>query len=75
MPTDMKGFRAYFLLKNVPTEAKGFALNMGDETTGIGLTPNPSPEGDGSTYDLQGRKVNAAQKGVYIKNGKKVIIK
>ena len=78
MPTDMKGFRAYFLLKNVPTEAKGFALNFDGETTDISLTPNPSPEGDGSTYDLQGRKVNVnvnVQRGVYIKNGKKVIIK
>jgi hypothetical protein len=72
IPTDMKGFRAYFLLKNVPTEARGFALNLGDESTGIeSLTA--SPMGEGSIYDLQGRKANAAQKGVYIVNGKKVI--
>lgn len=75
MPTDMKGFRAYFLLKNVPTEARGFALNLGDESTGIeSLTA--SPMGEGSIYTLDGRRIGkAAQKGVYIQNGKKVIIK
>jgi hypothetical protein len=72
MPTDMKGFRAYFQLKNVPAAARAFALNLGDESTGIeSLTA--SPMGEGSIYDLQGRKANAAQKGVYIVNGKKVI--
>ncbi len=76
MPTDMKGFRAYFQLKGEAAQARSFSMDLGDgETTDISLTPNPSPEGDGSTYDLQGRKVNAAQKGVYIQNGKKVIIK
>ena len=75
IPTDMKGFRAYFLLKNVPTEARGFALNLGDESTGIeSLTA--SPMGEGSIYTLDGRRIGkAAQKGVYIQNGKKVIIK
>ena len=75
IPTDMKGFRAYFLLKNVPTEARGFALNLGDESTGIeSLTA--SLMGEGSIYTLDGRRIGkAAQKGVYIQNGKKVIIK
>ena len=76
MPTDMKGFRAYFLLKNVPAEARGFALNLGDESTGIKAIDNGQLTIDNDRYyDLQGRKVNAAQKGVYIMNGKKVIIK
>lgn len=30
---------------------------------------------DGAIYDLQGRKVNAAAKGLYIQNGKKVYVK
>ena len=41
------------------------------------LTPNPSPIGEGNVgfYDLQGRRVLYPKKGLYILNGKKVIIK
>ena len=46
-----------------------------DEPTGIeSLTPALF-EGEGAVYDLQGRRVEKATKGLYIKNGKKVIIK
>ena len=78
LPSDMKGFRAYFLLKGEGAQARSFRLNMGDgETTGISLTPSPSPNGEGSGYyTLDGRKLQGqpANKGVYVKNGKKVII-
>ena len=72
IPTDMKGFRAYFYLKNVPAGTRAFALNIGGETTGVQSVATES-QPTGQAYDLQGRKVNAAQKGVYIVNGKKVI--
>ena len=76
MPTDMKGFRAYFLLKNVPAGTRTFALNLGDKETGITTTDfTDSTDKAGAVYDLQGRKVNAAQKGVYIQNGKKTVVK
>ena len=43
----------------------------GDDVTGInGITTGAE---NGAIYDLQGRRVNNAQKGVYIINGKKVI--
>ena len=49
--------------------------------TGIGsLSSNPSPCGDGSVYDLQGRKLNLQpsalrhHKGIYIHNGRKVVV-
>ena len=46
------------------------------ETMGISLTPNPSPEGEGSVYTLDGRRVAQPKKGgLYIVNGKKVVIK
>lgn len=73
----MKGFRAYFQLQEA-AEVKDFVLNLGDgETTGIrSLTPDPSPIGEGSIYTLDGRRISQpAKKGVYVKNGKKVIIK
>ncbi len=80
----MKGFRAYFQLKEA-AEVKGFEMNFGDEdATGIiGIGQFDNLQSDNSTYDLLGRKVNGQssmvngqlQKGVYIVSGKKVIIK
>ena len=47
-----------------------------DETTGIkSLTPDPSPIGEGSIYTLNGQRVENPTKGLYIINGKKVVIK
>jgi hypothetical protein len=74
----MKGFRAYFQLKgDAAAAARVFNMSFDDESTGIRLTPNPSPEGEGSVYDLSGRKLSNGQmkKGVYIQNGKKRVIK
>ena len=72
--SNIKGFRAYFQLKEKASGARAFTLNLDGETTGISLTPNSSKEGDGSVYDLQGRRLSQpTQKGVYIKNGKKEI--
>ena len=42
------------------------------ETAIESLTPTLS-EGEGVVYDLSGRRVNKAQKGIYIINGKKVL--
>jgi hypothetical protein len=52
-------------------------FGFGDDATSIkSLTPAPSPTGEGSGYfDLQGRRVAQPTKGLYIVNGKKVIIK
>ncbi len=75
IPAYMKGFRAYFQLHDA-VEARAFALNLGDESTGITTTDfTDSTDEAGAVYDLQGRKVNAAQKGVYIQNGKKTVVK
>jgi len=77
MPAYMKGFRAYFQLKNVPAGTRAFALNIDGEATGVQSVATES-QPTGQTYDLQGRKVNVnanvnVNKGVYIQNGKKVI--
>ena len=51
-------------------------FGFGDDATSIkSLTPDPSPNGEGSEYyDLQGRRVAQPAKGLYIVNGKKVVI-
>ena len=71
----MKGFRAYFVLTGA-NAAREFVLDLGDETTGIADVRGQKEDARGDYYDLQGRRVNgAAQKGVYIVNGKKTVIK
>lgn len=88
---DVNACRAYFQLKNglmagEPTNPsqpgiRSFVLNFGDdeEMQGIeSLTPNPIPMGEGSGYyTLDGVKLDKlpVRKGLYIKNGKKVVIK
>ena len=67
----------------LPTNAAArmfIGLPDDDETTGAkGLTPGPSPKGEGSDswFTLDGRRLNGkpTTKGLYIINGKKVIIK
>ena len=50
-------------------------LGLDGDATGIdNLTPSLS-KGEGEYYDLQGRKVAQPTKGLYIVNGKKVIVK
>ena len=75
LPANIKGFRAYFQLKGEAALARAFSIDFGDgETTGIKAIDNGQLTIDNDRYYvLQGRKVNAAQKGVYIQNGKKVI--
>jgi len=75
----MKGFRAYFQLKGDASSAKirAYSINFDDgETTGI-MSIETKPMEDNATYDLQGRRMEGqpTQKGVYIVNGQKVIIK
>ncbi|MBR1801464.1 MAG: hypothetical protein IJ767_08270 [Bacteroidaceae bacterium] len=53
---------------------------MENERKNPDLTAVRAVQGDGTrksaqTYDLQGRRVEAQQKGVYIRNGKKVVMK
>lgn len=50
-------------------------LSLTSGTTAIrSLTPNPSPKGEGNVYSLNGQRMKNPSKGLYIKNGKKVIL-
>ena len=48
-----------------------------DETTGISeaLPLNDNGEKNDNVYDLQGRRVTKPTRGLYIVNGKKIVIK
>ena len=58
-----------------PTSARELNIVFGDETTGIRSIDNGQLTMD-NVYDLQGRKVaQPAKGGLYIVNGKKIVIK
>ena len=79
LPANLKGFRAYFQLKGDAVNAASFNLDLGEgETTSISeelRMKNEEFAPAAAAYDLQGRRVAQPKKGVYIQNGKKVIIK
>ena len=66
----LKGLRAYI---QVPANA-GASLFIDGEATGIAEVRGKMEDGRGEVYDLQGRKIQNPRKGLYIVNGKKVII-
>ena len=65
--------RAYLVLE----QAAGARLSIVEgEATDIASVVYDSVATDGSTYDMQGRKVESlSKKGLYIKNGRKMVIK
>ena len=67
------GANKAYLTYSSPSQARSF---FGfDETTGIEMPTAEVIDADGVVYDLQGRRVAQPTKGLYIVNGKKVIIK
>lgn len=79
LPANIKGFRAYFQLKGDAVNAASFNLDLGEgETTAISeelRMKNEECAPAAAAYDLQGRRVAQPKKGLYIQNGKKLIIK
>lgn len=68
----IKGFRAYF---EIPEDAPVKALVFqGDLATDVRIVPVDSQEVEG-LFDLAGRRVQKAHKGIFIQNGKKVVVK
>ncbi|MBP3227283.1 MAG: hypothetical protein J6M53_00715 [Bacteroidaceae bacterium] len=67
------GFKAYYVLETTG-DAPAYLL-IDDELTGI-ASVNAAAQAGRVVYDLQGRRVSALQKGgVYVVNGKKVLVK
>ena len=59
----------------VLTTASARSIAAVGETTGVNTVGCDTVATDGTVYDLSGRKVNAAQKGIVIIGGKKVLNK
>ena len=80
----IRSCRAFFSVPYINghagAKACAFALSFdGEEETGIILTSGPSPKGDGSDYwyTIDGCKLSGkpTQRGMYINNGKKILVK
>ena len=81
-----KGYRAYFSAKSGSTLAKTISLSFDELPTGTGtlIIDHLSLNDDAAIYDLSGRRIplsmvngqwSTLNKGIYIINGKKVLIK
>lgn len=75
----MSANRAYLQLPSaMVNQARSIRMVFAeDELTGISDVTGKSGNGnmeDGTTYDMQGRKVTHPAKGMYIRNGKKIVI-
>ena len=75
--TNIPGNKAFLVLTSTEAQAKSFVLEFEDGgTTGIETIENSkNSTEDGVYYDLQGRRVENPTRGIYIVNGKKVVIK
>ena len=73
--TNIKGTRAYLKTTEEAAGARivSFSIN-GNETTAIENVEQGTIT-TGKVYNLQGQEVKSAQKGIFIQNGKKVVIK
>lgn len=70
--TNLNGFKAYMTTGTTPV--RGFLFEEDGTTTSIDTLETATPNAQ-TIYDLSGRRVSKAQKGLYIVNGKKVYIK
>lgn len=74
----IKGMRAFIQLP-ITVNAKAFNLNIGGEATSIDTIDGGLFNGNATIYNLNGQKmssdINGLAKGLYIVNGKKMIVK
>ena len=71
----IRAFRAYFQSTDLWVKAYA-ALAIASETTGIGkVTTTQADDTQLPLYNLQGQRVDKQHKGIYVRNGKKFIVK
>lgn len=74
----IKALRGYFVVPEGTNETK-LGINIDGETTLISALNNDTLKQDGKVYNLNGQyigtDINTLQKGIYLVNGKKLIVK
>ena len=75
-PVTVKPFRAYLVKAGSVSLSNVFDIDWGDDTTGLNDVRSKVTEVRSDVFfDLQGRQITNPTKGIYIQNGKKVVIK
>jgi hypothetical protein len=67
--------KCWIELEKSPANARRLSIVFDGETTGISTAKTTVDTKDAAVYDLQGRRVMQPTKGLFIVNGKKVVIK
>lgn len=73
--TKSKAFRGYLSLKGVVKSSSAPILNLIDNAGTTGISSVKNDQNGEDFYNLNGQRVANPQKGLFIKNGKKVIVK
>ncbi len=71
----IEAHRAWLAIPKTGQSAPAFGYSLGGEATGISEIEGMRNAGNETFFDLQGRKVVKPSKGLYIVNGKMVVIK
>ena len=67
----LSGFKAY--MEKLANGVEGFAFNFGDATAIEEIVNDQSS--NGKWYSLAGQRVEKATRGLYIMNGRKVVVR
>lgn len=75
--TTVAAGKAYLPVENysAEAEARGLSIVFDNETTGICDMESKQTDNNDAVYTLDGTRVKHPVKGIYIKNGKKIVIK
>ena len=71
----MSAGQAYLQIPKRTSDARSLRIVFDDETTGVADVRGKMEDVRGDFFNLQGQRVDTPKKGLYIVNGKKVVIK
>lgn len=73
--TTLAANKAFITESSASTSAAKLIISFDGNTEGIDATTIDTPAANAPVYDLSGRRVAKATKGLYIKGGKKILVK
>ena len=73
--TTLAANKAFITESSASTSAAKLVISFNGNVDGIGAATIDAPAADAPIYDLSGRRVLKATKGLYIKGGKKILVK